>query len=50
MDEAILDAVELIDVLIFTKCWIKSASANGNPKANVAVDCNGLGGEQRTEV
>ena len=28
----------------------KSVSANGNPKANVAVSYKGLGGEQGTEV
>ena len=56
MDEAILDVVELIDVLhnfltLFRyKVLDKSVSANGNPKANVAVVYKGLGGEQRTEV
>ncbi len=56
MDEAILDVVELIDVLhnfltpFRYKVLDKSVSANGNPKANVAVVYNGLGGEQRTEV
>jgi hypothetical protein len=54
--EAILDVVELIDVLhnfltLFRyKVLDKSVSANGNPKANVAVVYKGLGGEQRTEV
>ena len=43
MDEAILDVVELIDVLhnfltLFRyKVLDKSVSANGNPKANVTV-------------
>ena len=56
MDEAILDVVELIDVLhnfltLFRyKVLDKSVSANGNPKANVTVVYKGLGGEQRTEV
>ena len=56
MYEAILDVVELIDVLhnfltLFRyKVLDKSVSANGNPKANVAVVYKGLGGEQRTEV
>ena len=56
MDEAILDVVELIDVLhnfltlFLYKVLDKSVSANGNPKANVAVVYKGLGGEQRTEV
>ena len=54
--EAILDVVELINVLhnfltLFRyKVLDKSVSANGNPKANVAVVYKGLGGEQRTEV
>ncbi len=56
VDEAILDVVELIDVLhnfltLFCyKVLDKSVSANGNPKTNVAVVYKGLGGEQRTEV
>jgi len=56
VDEAILDVVELMDVLhnfltLFRyKVLDKSVSANGNPKANVAVVYKGLGGEQRTEV
>ena len=56
VDEAILDVVELINVLHnFLKLFLyevldKSVSANGNPKANVAVVYKGLGGEQRTEV
>ena len=56
MDEAILDVVELIDVLhnfltlFLYKVLDKSVSANGNPKAKVAVVYKGLGGEQRTEV
>ena len=56
MDEAILDVVELIDVLhnfltlFLYKVLDKSVSANGNPKANVAVVDKGLGGQQRTEV
>ena len=56
MDEAILDVVERIDVLhnfltlFLYKVLEKSVSANGNPKANVAVVYKGLGGEQRTEV
>jgi hypothetical protein len=29
---------------------VKRISANGNPKANVAVDYEGLGGEQGTDV
>ncbi len=54
--EAVLDVVELIDVLhnfltLFRyKVLDKSVSANGNPKANVAVVYKCLGGEQRTEV
>jgi hypothetical protein len=54
--EAILDVVELINVLhnfmtpFRYKVLDKSVSANGNPKANVAVVYKGLGGEQRTEV
>ena len=56
MDETILDVVELIDVLhnvltlFHDKVLDKSISANGNPKANVAVVDKGLGGQQRTEV
>ena len=54
--EAILDVVELIDVhhnfltLFRDKVLDKSVSANGNPKANLAVVYKGLKGEQRTEV
>jgi len=56
VDEAILDVVELVDVLhnfltlFLYKVLDKSVSANGNPKANVAVIYKGLGGEQGTEV
>ena len=56
MDKAILDVVEFIDVLhnvltlFLYKVLDKSVSANGNPKAKVAVVYKGLGGEQRTEV
>ena len=44
MDEAILDVVELVDVLhngltlILYKVLDKSISADGNPEANVAVN------------
>ncbi len=54
MDEAILDVVELIDVLhsFLTLCLHKvsekSVSANGNLKANVAIVYKGLGDEQGT--
>ncbi len=56
VDEAILDVVELVHVLhnflalFLYKVLDKSVSANGNPKANVAVIYKGLGGEQGTEV
>ena len=56
MDKAILEVVEFIDVLhnfltlFLYKVLDKSVSANGNPKAKVAVVYKGLGGEQRTEV
>jgi hypothetical protein len=56
VDEAILDVVELVDVvhnfltLFLYKVLDKSVSANGNPKANVAVIYKGRGGEQGTEV
>jgi hypothetical protein len=56
VDEAILDVVELVNVLhnfltlFLYKVLDKSISANGNPKANVSVIYKGLGGEQRTEV
>ena len=56
MDEAILDVVELIEVLhnfltlFLYKVLDKNVSANGNPKAKVAVVYKDLGGEQRTEV
>jgi hypothetical protein len=49
VDEAILDVVELVDVvhnfptLFLYKVLDKSVSANGNPKANVAVIYKGLG-------
>jgi hypothetical protein len=54
--EAILDVVELVDVvhnfltLFLYKVLDKNVSANGNPKANVAVIYKSLGGEQGTEV
>ena len=44
MDEAILDVVELVDLvhncltLILHKMLDKGISANGNPKANVAIN------------
>jgi hypothetical protein len=56
VDEAILDVVELVDVLhnfltrFLYKVLDKSVSANGNPKSNVAVIYKSLGGEQGTEV
>ena len=56
MDEAILDVVELVDVihncltLILDKMLDKSISADGNPKANVAVNHKARRREQRTEV
>jgi hypothetical protein len=54
--EAILHVVELVDVvhnfltLFLYKVLDKSVSANGNPKANVAVIYKGRGGEKGTEV
>jgi hypothetical protein len=57
VDEAILDVVELVDVLhnfltlfLYNKVLDKIVSANGNPKSNVAVIYKGLGGDQGTEV
>jgi hypothetical protein len=57
VDEAILDVVELVDVLhnfltlfLYNKVLDKIVSANGNPKSNVAVIYKGLGGEQGTEA
>ena len=56
VDEAILDVVELVDVihncltLILDKMLDKSISADGNPKANVAVNHKARRREQRTEV
>ncbi len=56
MDEAILDVVELVDVLhngltlILYKVLDESISADGNTKANVAVNHKRLGREQGTEV
>jgi hypothetical protein len=56
VDEAILDVVELVDVvhnfltLFLYKVLDKSVSANGNPRANVVVIYKGRGGEQGTEV
>jgi hypothetical protein len=56
VDEAILDVVELVDVLhncltlIFYKVLDKSICADGNTKANVAVHYKGRGREQGTEV
>ncbi len=56
MDEAILDVVELVDVLhngltlILYKVLDKSISAVGNTKANVAVNHKRRGREQGTEV
>ena len=56
VDEAILDVVELVDVLhnfltlFLYKVLDKRVSANGNPKFNVAVIYKSLGGEQGTEV
>jgi hypothetical protein len=57
VDEAILDVVDLVDVLhnfltlfLYNKVLDKIVSANGNPKSNVAVIYKGLGGEQGTEV
>jgi hypothetical protein len=55
VDAAILDVVELVDVVhnfltLFLYKVDKNVSANGNPKANVAVIYKGSGGEQGTEV
>ena len=57
VDEAILDVVELVNVLhnfltlfLYNKVLDKIVSANGNPKSNVAVIYKDLGGEQGTEV
>jgi hypothetical protein len=56
VDEAILDVVELVDViynclsLILHKMLDKGISAYGNPKANVAINHKPRRREQRTEV
>jgi hypothetical protein len=56
MDEAIVDVVEHVDVLhngltlILYKVLDKSISADGNTKANVAVNHKRRGREQGTEV
>ena len=56
VDEAILDVVELVDVLhnfltlFLYKVLDKSVSANGNPKANVASNHKASRREQRAEV
>jgi hypothetical protein len=56
VDEAILDVVELVDVLhncltlILYIVLDKSISADGNTKANVAVNHKRRGREQGTEV
>ncbi len=56
VDEAILDVFELVHVLhngltlILYKVLDKSISADGNPKANVAVNHKRRGREQGTEV
>jgi hypothetical protein len=56
VDEAILEVVKLVNVLhnfltlSLYKVMDKRISANGNTKANVAVDYEGLGGEQGTDV
>jgi hypothetical protein len=56
VDEAILDVVELVDVLhdcltlILDKMLDKSISSDGNSKANVAVNYKGCGRKQGTEV
>ena len=53
MDEAILEVVKLVNVLhnfltlSLYKVLDKRISANGNPKANVAVDNEGLGGGEQ---
>ena len=56
VDEAILDVVELVDLvhncltLILHKMLDKGISANGNPKANVAINHKARRREQRAEV
>ena len=56
VDEAILDVVELVDVvhncltLILHKMLDKGISADGNPKANVAINHKARRREQRAEV
>ena len=56
VDEAILDVVELVHVLhngltlLLYKVLDKSISADGNPKANAAVNHKRRGREQGTEV
>jgi len=56
VDEAILDVVDLVDVihdrltLILHKMLDKGISADGNPKANVAINRKARRREQRTEV
>jgi len=56
VDEAILDIIDLVDVLhngltlILYKVLDKSISAYGNPKSNVAVNLKRCWREQGTEV
>ena len=56
VDETILEVVKLVNILhnfltlSLYKVLDKRISANGNPKANVAVDYEGLEGEQGTDV
>ena len=56
VDEAILDVVELVDVLhncltlILDKMLDKIINADGNPEANVAVNHQGISREQGAEV
>ena len=56
VDEAVLDVVELVDVihncltLVLHKMLDKGISADGNPKSNVAVNYKGCGRKQGTEV
>ncbi len=56
VDEAILDVVELVDVLhncltlILYKMLDKIINADGNPEANVAVNHQGISREQGAEV
>jgi hypothetical protein len=56
VDEAILDVVELVDVihdrltLILNKMLNKGISADGNPKANVAINHKARRKEQRTVI